>query len=196
MNAIALAVTNGHVTTTSRQIAEVFGKQHYNILKAIANLDCSEEFRRVNFDVAHYLDEQGKPRQEYAMTRDGFTFLCMGFTGKEAAQWKEKYIAAFNAMEQALKTSAPPAPKKLTCKPAVDLYFAALHIYAGMRENKAAFWIGLSEVVFSKLGIRSLDELTTENVDHAIHIVASDCGQMAGAMIARHYAPSSGYLIH
>ncbi|MGI9701007.1 Rha family transcriptional regulator [Pseudomonas aeruginosa] len=36
------------------------------------------------------------------MTRDGFTFLCMGFTGEEAARWKEAYINAFNKMEQAL----------------------------------------------------------------------------------------------
>ena len=36
------------------------------------------------------------------MTRDGFTFLAMGFTGARAAAWKEKYIAAFNAMEETL----------------------------------------------------------------------------------------------
>ncbi|WXF31053.1 Rha family transcriptional regulator (plasmid) [Pseudomonas aeruginosa] len=50
------------------------------------------------------------------MTRDGFTFLCIGFTGKEAARWKEAYINAFNKMEQALiepgrdPQSRPPAP--------------------------------------------------------------------------------------
>jgi Rha family phage regulatory protein len=41
------------------------------------------------------------------MTRDGFTFLVMGFTGKDAAAWKEKYIAAFNAMEAELREPAP-----------------------------------------------------------------------------------------
>ena len=39
----------------------------------------------------------------YNITRDGFTFLAMGYTGKKAAEFKEKYIAAFNAMEQQLK---------------------------------------------------------------------------------------------
>ncbi|MFU7547971.1 Rha family transcriptional regulator, partial [Pseudomonas paraeruginosa] len=43
-----------------------------------------------------------KPEPYFRMTRDGFTFLCMGFTGKEAARWKEAYINAFNKMEQAL----------------------------------------------------------------------------------------------
>lgn len=35
----------------------------------------------------------------YEITRDRFVFLCMGFTGAAAAQWKERYINAFNQME-------------------------------------------------------------------------------------------------
>lgn len=38
--------------------------------------------------------------------RDGFMFLCMGFTGKAAARWKERYITAFNALEQSLHDNA------------------------------------------------------------------------------------------
>ena len=37
------------------------------------------------------------------MTRDGFTFLAMGFTGPRAAVFKEAYINAFNKMEAELK---------------------------------------------------------------------------------------------
>lgn len=37
------------------------------------------------------------------MTRDGFVFLVMGFTGKMAAKFKEAYIKAFNAMEAMLR---------------------------------------------------------------------------------------------
>lgn len=103
MNNIALAVHNGHATTTSIQVAEHFGKRHTDVLRAIDKLDCSDEFRRRNFASAEYLDEQRKPRKNFAMTRDGFAFLCMGFTGKEAAAWKERYIAAFNDMEARLR---------------------------------------------------------------------------------------------
>ena len=39
----------------------------------------------------------------YLMTRDGFTFLAMGFTGPRAAVFKEAYIEAFNKMEAELK---------------------------------------------------------------------------------------------
>lgn len=40
------------------------------------------------------------------MTHDGFTLLVMGFTGKVAMAWKEKYIWAFNAMRDRLSVPA------------------------------------------------------------------------------------------
>lgn len=39
----------------------------------------------------------------YEMTRDGFVFLVMGFTGAKAAAIKEAYIAAFNWMADQLE---------------------------------------------------------------------------------------------
>ncbi|MDE4303647.1 phage regulatory protein/antirepressor Ant [Phaeobacter gallaeciensis] len=90
--------------TTSRIIAEKFGKAHKDVLRAIRNLECSAEFNERNFAPVEYLDAKGQARTEYSVSRDGFTFLAMGFTGKEAAAWKEKFISAFNAMEQRIKS--------------------------------------------------------------------------------------------
>ena len=73
--------------TTSLNVAQVFGKRHHHVIDACKSLECSDEFRETNFRLADYLDAQGKPRPMYEMTRDGFTFLVMGFTGKEAARW-------------------------------------------------------------------------------------------------------------
>ena len=56
-----------------------------------------------------YVNEQNK--QEYPMfimNRDGFTLLAMGFTGEKAMRFKLDYIAAFNAMEKALKEKLKP----------------------------------------------------------------------------------------
>jgi Rha family phage regulatory protein len=97
-----------HATTTSLIVAEKFGKRHDTVLRAIRNLECSPEFHRRNFAelIAHAEVGKGaqKPIPAYSITRDGFAFLAMGFTGKEAAAWKEKFIAAFNALEaQVLK---------------------------------------------------------------------------------------------
>lgn len=100
---------NDRPITTSRLIADKFGKQHFNVLRDIRNLDCSPEFNEINFDCVDYKDKKGETRNEFHITRDGFTFLVMGFTGKEAAKFKEDYINAFNDMEKQLK-----APKELS----------------------------------------------------------------------------------
>lgn len=93
--------SNNRLVTTSLEISNHFGKKHKNVLRDIENLDCSEEFAKLNFELCHKISElqNGKPQPYYEITRDGFVFLCMGFTGATAAQWKEKYINAFNQME-------------------------------------------------------------------------------------------------
>lgn len=92
----------GNLWTTSTKVAGKFKKDHGVVLRAIRNLKCSDEFRQSNFALADYIDEQGKPRTSYQISRDGFSFLAMGFTGANAAQWKEDYIKAFNKMERNL----------------------------------------------------------------------------------------------
>jgi Rha family phage regulatory protein len=94
-----LSVIDGQATTTSLDIADHFGKLHKNVIQAIERLECSEDFNRLNFQPVEYLDSKGEKRPMYNITRDGFTFLVMGFAGSKAAAWKEKYIRAFNLME-------------------------------------------------------------------------------------------------
>ncbi|MEG9489612.1 Rha family transcriptional regulator [Mannheimia indoligenes] len=86
--------------TNTLKVAEYFDKQHKNILQRLENLECSEEFRRLNFKPSYYLNEQNKKQPMYLMTQDGFTLLVMGFTGKKAMQFKESYITAFNEMRK------------------------------------------------------------------------------------------------
>lgn len=112
MNAIAqtefnpsLSVVNGTIKTTSLKVAEHFGKQHKNVLQSVERLECSPEFNRLNFKLVEYSDAKGEKRPAYEMTKDGFVFLAMGFTGKQAAQWKEAYINAFNAMADKLNSN-------------------------------------------------------------------------------------------
>jgi Rha family phage regulatory protein len=100
--ALTFTIRKNQPYATSRDVAERFGREHYNVLQSIRNLECSENFRRLSFQAADYIDEQGKPRQSYEMNRDGFTMLAFGFKGSEAAAWREKYIAAFNWMEREL----------------------------------------------------------------------------------------------
>lgn len=95
-------IDGGSMFTTSLIVAQAFEKEHKDVLRAISNLECSEEFNERNFAPVEYKDAKGEMRPAYRMTRDGFSFLAMGFTGKKAAAWKEKFLEAFNAMEQTM----------------------------------------------------------------------------------------------
>ena len=94
----------GVPVTTSRKIAKVFGKEHYNVLRDIENLDCSESFNAINFELVNYKDKKGEKRPEYIITKDGFVFLVMGYRGRKAAAFKEAYIKRFNDMEDYIKS--------------------------------------------------------------------------------------------
>lgn len=97
-----VTIINNQPKTTSLDLARNFEKQHKNILRDVQTLECSEKFTKLNFELSEYKDKTGRKLPYYQITRDGFTFLVMGFTGKKAARWKERYIEAFNAMEQKL----------------------------------------------------------------------------------------------
>ncbi|WP_100637287.1 Rha family transcriptional regulator [Marinomonas sp. ef1] len=106
IDAPVVQITNDQITTTSTDLAKCFHKRHDNLLRKIESLECSAEFHALNFEVMENEVEigLGKTRQEkaYRITRDGFVFLAMGFTGTKAAQFKEAYINAFNQMEKQL----------------------------------------------------------------------------------------------
>ena len=102
-----VSAQEGEVFTTSRQIAELFGKEHFNVLRAIDNLECDDEFTKLNYEFCFESNElqNGKPLRYVNMTKDGMVFLVMGFTGKKAAQFKLLYIRAFNWMVDQIRTS-------------------------------------------------------------------------------------------
>ena len=94
----AITIIDDRPMTTSRKVAETFGKPHKNVLRDIRELDVPEEWGGLNFEPTSYFDTQGKTQPARIMTRDGFVLLVMGFTGKQAMQFKVAYIEAFNAM--------------------------------------------------------------------------------------------------
>ncbi|ENR8307844.1 Rha family transcriptional regulator [Escherichia coli] len=97
-----IAIVDGQAVTSSLAVANFFSKRHDDVLKKIRTLECSASFTARNFSVSDYTDCTGRKLPCYQITRDGFAFLAMGFTGKRAAQFKEAYINAFNQMEKLL----------------------------------------------------------------------------------------------
>jgi Rha family phage regulatory protein len=179
-----VTVIDGTIKTNSLKVAEHFGKRHDTVLRAIQNIECSSDFRFRNFAEASYeVDQPNGGKASYVMiemTRDGFTFLAMGFTGKKAAQWKEAYINAFNAMEQQLLATAttdpqspPPQQPTLATKqqrrPVVDL--VRLLVSTARARGVELDYRTCHILLNAKLGVSHIDELPAEKLPDAIHLV-------------------------
>ena len=89
--------------TTSLKVAEVFGKNHRDVMRNIKNLTAQNCAVEKMFVKSTYLNKQKHEQPMYYMNRDGFTLLAMGFNGKKALEFKLKYIEAFNKMESLVK---------------------------------------------------------------------------------------------
>lgn len=107
----------GQLVVTSRQISEDFKKRNSHVVEAIENkiksltAENSEVEIEKLFIPTTYI-HNGNEYKEYLLTRDGFTFIVMGFTGAKADAWKLKYIEAFNKMEKAIKEQQVPKLSK------------------------------------------------------------------------------------
>lgn len=134
MDFIQICEYNGEAVTTSRAVAEQFGKQHKHVIRDIENIISqlrnepsdleteptqpnfglsnpetdtqTAEFAERNFFLSEYTDGSGKKNKQYILTRDGFTLLAMGFTGAKALQFKVAYINAFDRMESIINGEA------------------------------------------------------------------------------------------
>ncbi len=107
MNEIKITMTNGTACVSSLQVAEDFGKKHKNVVQTIETLmgtsaENSADLSKM-FLESTYADSYGRKQKCYDITRDGFSLLVMGFTGKKALDWKLRYIEAFNKLEQHIR---------------------------------------------------------------------------------------------
>lgn len=119
MNELLPMITerDGIPVTTSRAVAEQFGKNHKEVLRAIENTitqiketDEGKAFNERNFAPISLRDAMNREKPAYLLTRDGFTLLAMGFTGATAVQFKVAYINAFNRMERLIRGGGVSAP--------------------------------------------------------------------------------------
>jgi len=111
MKELVFRSEKGNPVTTSRMVAEKFGKRHADVIRAIENTisQMSDNQRERTFALTQSLVAMpnGSYREApiYTMSRDGFSLLVMGFTGSKALQFKLDFIEAFNKMEEIIKSS-------------------------------------------------------------------------------------------
>lgn len=68
-------------TMSSIEIAELTSKQHSNVMRDIRNL-LEQGVSQINFELAEYSDNQGKPRPCYNLTKKGCLILASGYDAK------------------------------------------------------------------------------------------------------------------
>ena len=155
----------------SLEVAEHFGKEHRNIIQAIDNLTAENSAVKKKFTVSTYKAENGHIYRRYYMNRDGFSLLVMGFNGKEALDWKMKYIEAFNRMEQLLAQKQTEAYKdtrayqKAIRKQETDAIKLLVDYAEGQgSRNAARYYSSLSKLANKTAGIENRDMATIEQL--------------------------------
>jgi anti-repressor protein len=121
-------IENNRPVTDSLKVAETFGKRHDRVLQDIRELDCSDEFRLHYFVESSYINGQNRSMPKVLMSEQGFAFLAFGYTGKEAARFKELYIAEFDKMRDELNNPQFALPQTMP---------EALRLLAAEMESKA-----------------------------------------------------------
>ena len=110
----AITVCNGLAAVLTTNIAEVFEKNHRHVLRDVEEIiQRTPEDRRGNFipvelERPSNLGKGIVKYKAYALTKAGFTFLAMGFTGEKADKFKWAYIDEFDRMEKALSGEGGP----------------------------------------------------------------------------------------
>ena len=179
---VSVEIIGGKPTTTSLDVAKHFRKRHDNVLRDIKNLECPEDFALLNFEECSRTGANNRPEPYVRMTRDGFTLLCMGFTGKEAMHWKVAYINAFNKMEQALIEQ----PEILSHNHLLQFAIKTLDLMRDHTLGEPAR-PRTEQVVCNYLAVESLDAANPEQIKQALNFLQ---GQIIGEGVAAKSLPS------
>lgn len=181
----------------SLTVATKFHKKHNMVLRKIEKIlsddsaqNCAQCFKKSN-----YKDSTGKSNPMYLMNRDGFTFLAMGFTGKEADAWKWKYINAFNTLEAIAnekKTTAWLETRqqgKLTRRAETDVIQQLIeYAKAQGSEHAQMLYMTYSKLAKKFAGIGTRDAATVfqlNNLSLMEHMILNTI--QTGMMLSKHY---------
>lgn len=179
-----VTIQEAKAVTSSLQIAQVFSKEHRNVIASIKELLSTAENSALlkMFIESTYIASNGKSNPMYIITRDGFTLLAMGFTGKKALQFKIDYINAFNKMEEhiknqsAVQVSQPTLPKRKATGKRVETYLPNEDV---LRLQIAAYQAGYPSV-YSLLQKMIYDFINNGNIDRKVRYLEFQVEYLTG----------------
>lgn len=118
INAQAFKIIEGRPVTSSRIVAEYFGKRHNDVLRGIRDLiekntDLSKSFiaREEQIETGN---GASRSNPVFLMDQKGFCILAMGFTGAKALEFKCAFYDEFERMKHELEapTTITPAEQR------------------------------------------------------------------------------------
>lgn len=170
---------DGQAFTSSQNVAGAFGKLHKDVLRKIEGLDCSTDFTERNFTLSDYLDGSGRRLPQWGMTKDGFMFLVMGFTGKKAAAIKEAYISAFNWMAEQLGLSSKSIVASAVSQ---ELGSEGARIISNVircrvarleADHQRSAVMKMSSALHARFGVPRIELIPADQMDSACNFIAS-----------------------
>ena len=166
-------VKDNQIVTTSRQVAEAFGKLHKDVLEAIRGILSAENSANKFFCESFYM-YRGRKLVEYYMNRDGFSLLAMGFPGKKALKWKMAYIEAFNQMEEALQQKmATPAPVLQKYTYEGTILMPAMHLMTMTKVANSTFLLIAKRFQLPYVSLQGEKLAAFKQENHLVHSSAS-----------------------
>lgn len=134
-----VTLTDGIPTTTTRDIAEAFGKNHDDVLRTVrGRMAESGEWGIRNFtDTPCVNPQNGQTYSVIRMTEKGFMFVVQKFTGKKAVSVQIKYVDEFERMRNALNGQQTPALPAPTPPAPINADTLVALILGGMLSDKA-----------------------------------------------------------
>lgn len=112
MNELSLKEYRGQAVVDSRDVAELIGRPHKQLLRTIQTMinHLSSEsgnrhtFAPVKFFIpATYRDEKGEERPGYYLTREGCDLIANKMTGRKGTLFTAAYVSRFHEMEKELQ---------------------------------------------------------------------------------------------
>jgi len=184
-----LTVIDGVIYTTSLQVAAHFGKAHNLVMRAIRNIIAmmaGEHLCNFALTFQNVPGPNGATRQEpmYRITRYGFSLLAMGFTGKEAFQWKLTFLDTFERMESELvKLTAPALPNVITPAQAQHLRELVQLVVESGKQGHGETWNRLHR----KMKVNSYTALRPDQFDAACEYLRGKFdGESIASLIQKH----------
>ncbi len=159
-----IAAEGETLTTDSLKVSVVFRKRHTHVLAAITKLlaEFPPDFTEPNFRLSEYQDSTGRSLPMFLMTRDGFSILAMGFSGKKAREFKVAFLGAFNSMERYIKNQREGLTYRL---------FALQLEHKGKKEKASLCGRGLNEWRGEKPVIEGAMQAITEKMNPQLELV-------------------------